>query len=195
MNFNLLFVCFSSFIHIFTDPNNRYAPTDPPTHYNDGRGYTITPTRLAELRSNFLYWFFDKGGSDNIGDLQSNIHASNPQLHKNFNFQLPFYGFRFNYSRVSFFFWFSFVLRFVPNVSMFQCFNVLIFQYFRFQCMDIWNFLIHQTTIHIHYRFQSKIGQKGMIHRLSEFSSRNAVSDKSTKPTMINARRAFISGK
>lgn len=56
--------------------------------------------RLIELRKNFLYWYFDKGGSNDIGDYQRDIHASMPQLHKNFNFQLPFYGFRFNYTRV-----------------------------------------------------------------------------------------------
>lgn len=86
---------------IFPDPNNRVAPNEPPTHHNDGRGYTITPERLAELRSHFLYWFFDKGGNSDNGDYQRDIHASNAQLHKNFNFQLPFYGFRFNYTRVS----------------------------------------------------------------------------------------------
>lgn len=85
----------------FVDPNNRVSPSEPPTHHNDGRAYTISPARLAELRKHFLYWYFDKGGSDDIGDYQRSIHASNPQLHKNFNFQLPFYGFRFNYTRVS----------------------------------------------------------------------------------------------
>lgn len=55
---------------------------------------------MAELRKNFLYWYFDKGGNNEIGDYQRDIHASMPQLHKNFNFQLPFYGFRFNYTRV-----------------------------------------------------------------------------------------------
>ena len=91
----------SSSLVIQKDPESRVAPTEPPTHHNDGRGYTITEARLADLRKHFLYWFFDKGGSNDIGDLQENIHASNPQLHKNFNFQLPFYGFRFNYTRVS----------------------------------------------------------------------------------------------
>lgn len=87
---------------IFTDANSRYAPTEPPTHRNeDGKGYTITEARLTELRKNFMYWFFDKDGNNGNGDLQTNIHASNPQLHKNFNFQLPFFGFRFNYTRVS----------------------------------------------------------------------------------------------
>ena len=41
------------------------------------------------------------GGPENQGDLQRDIHASNQQVHKNFNFQLPFFGFRFNYTRVS----------------------------------------------------------------------------------------------
>lgn len=48
-----------------------------------------------------MYWFFDQGGSSNRGDYQKDIHASMPQVHKNFNFQLPFFGFRFNYTRVS----------------------------------------------------------------------------------------------
>lgn len=80
---------------------NRVAPNEPPTHRNDGQGFNISPARLTELRRHFLYWFFDQGGSDNNGDYQKDIHASNPQVHKNFNFQLPFFGFRFNYTRVS----------------------------------------------------------------------------------------------
>lgn len=80
---------------------NRVAPSEPPTHRNDGQGYSITPARLAELRRHFLYWFFDQGGNDNNGDYQKDIHASNPQVHKNYNFQLPFFTFRFNYTRVS----------------------------------------------------------------------------------------------
>lgn len=84
----------------YQDPNSRTAPTEPPNYRNDSRSYTISEARLAELRKNFLYWYFDKGGSNEIGDYQRDIHASMPQLHKNFNFQLPFYGFRFNYTRV-----------------------------------------------------------------------------------------------
>lgn len=82
-----------------TDPHNRVAPSEPPR--TGLPGYVITPARLAELRSNFLYWFFDQGGNNDRGDYQKDIHASMPQLHKNFNFQLPFFGFRFNYTRVS----------------------------------------------------------------------------------------------
>ena len=81
--------------------NTRVAPNEPPNHRNDGRAYTITPERLRFIRSHFLYWFFDKGGPENSGDLVRDIHASNQQVHKNFNFQLPFFGFRFNYTRVS----------------------------------------------------------------------------------------------
>ena len=85
-----------------SDPMNRIAPSEPPTHRNDGRGYSISPARLAQIRRNFMYWYFDQGGPENQGDLQRDIHASNQQVHKNFNFQLPFFGFRFNYTRVSF---------------------------------------------------------------------------------------------
>ncbi|XP_040173081.1 protein mesh isoform X1 [Anopheles arabiensis] len=82
------------------DPMNRVQPKEPPTHSIDG-GYIINPTRLAQIRRNFLYPFYDRGGPEDTGDLQRDIHASMPQVHKNFNFQLPFFGFRFNYTRVS----------------------------------------------------------------------------------------------
>lgn len=88
--------------HSFADPENRVAPKEPKTNRNDGPGYTITAQRLAQIRSYFMYWFFDQGPNDDqMGDYQKDIHASNPQLHKNFNYQLPFFGFRFNYTRVS----------------------------------------------------------------------------------------------
>lgn len=78
--------------------NNRIQPNTD----RDGTAYTITPERLAYIRRNFMYWFYDQGGDNNIGDYVKDIHASNPQVHKNFNFQLPFFGFRFNYTRVSY---------------------------------------------------------------------------------------------
>ncbi|XP_050355399.1 protein mesh isoform X1 [Nymphalis io] len=86
--------------------NTEYAHIDgrvlPPTSYqNNGQSYVITTQRLAQIRSNFMYWFYDQGGSENIGDYQRDIHTSTPQIHKNFNFQLPFFGFRFNYTRLS----------------------------------------------------------------------------------------------
>ncbi|CAH1106298.1 unnamed protein product [Psylliodes chrysocephalus] len=79
------------------------SDTAPPD--SDQRGgipYTITETRLAEIRKHFMYPFFDKGGNaDNEGDYQKEIQSSTPQVHKNLNFQLPFFGFRYNYTRVS----------------------------------------------------------------------------------------------
>lgn len=49
-----------------------------------------------------MYYYFDLGGdSNNEGDWQRAIQTSTPQIHKNLNFQLPFFGFRFNYTRVS----------------------------------------------------------------------------------------------
>lgn len=123
------------------DPNNRVAPSEPKTHRNDGQGYVISPARLAEIRRHFMYWFFDQGGDNNRGDYQTDIHASMPQLHKNFNFQLPFFGFRFNYTRV------STPHRFPHD----ECnkFNNKLSPY-RFLCMDIWNFPIHQSILHTH---------------------------------------------
>uniref|UniRef100_A0A1Q3FJ17 Putative mucin/alpha-tectorin n=2 Tax=Culex tarsalis TaxID=7177 RepID=A0A1Q3FJ17_CULTA len=85
----------------WNDPMQRTQPNIPPNFQNDSTAYTITPARLAELRRQFLYPFYDRGGPEDIGDLQRDIHASMPQVHKNFNFQLPFFGFRFNYTRVS----------------------------------------------------------------------------------------------
>lgn len=63
--------------------------------------YVLTETRLKEIRSKFMYWYFDKGGPNGMGDYQVDIHSSIPQLHKNTNFQLPFFGFSYNYTRVS----------------------------------------------------------------------------------------------
>uniref|UniRef100_A0A1B0BHN7 Uncharacterized protein n=1 Tax=Glossina palpalis gambiensis TaxID=67801 RepID=A0A1B0BHN7_9MUSC len=81
------------------NPNNRIAPPDTPTHALGG--YVITPQRLTEIRSYFMYWFFDQDMYEGRGDYQYDIHVSTTQIHKNLNFQLPFFGFRFNYTRVS----------------------------------------------------------------------------------------------
>jgi len=92
---------FVSLLHLLADPNNNVAPSSPPS--TAAGGYTITSARLAELRSTFMYWYFDKDMYGGRGDYQFDIHASMTQLHKNLNFQLPFYGFRFNYTRVRLF--------------------------------------------------------------------------------------------
>ncbi|XP_392408.3 protein mesh isoform X2 [Apis mellifera] len=76
---------------------DRYAPRSD----DSVPDYILTETRLKEIRSKFMYWFFDKGGDNDEGDYQKEIQASTPQTHKNFNFQLPFFGFRFNYTRIS----------------------------------------------------------------------------------------------
>lgn len=88
------------FYYILLDSlKSRYAPKEPPSHNQENK-YIIKDTRLRELRKEFMYWYFDKGGPNDEGDLQRDIHWSTPQIHKNFNFQLPFFGFRFNYTRV-----------------------------------------------------------------------------------------------
>ncbi|KAG8035923.1 hypothetical protein G9C98_003049 [Cotesia typhae] len=79
------------------DPEaNRYAPS-PEFSVNN---YVMTEARWKKIRSEFMYWYFDKGGDNNNGDLQIDIYSST-QIHKNFNFQLPFYGFRYNYTFLS----------------------------------------------------------------------------------------------
>ncbi|XP_014276553.1 protein mesh isoform X1 [Halyomorpha halys] len=77
--------------------DDRTAPnTDQPSI-----PYVITEDRLKKIRSNFMYWFFDQDLEGGYGDLQKDITPSITQVNKNLNFQLPFFGFRFNYTRVS----------------------------------------------------------------------------------------------
>lgn len=116
------------------DPNSRLAPSEPATFQNGPGGYTVTQQRLWDIRRNFLYPFFDRGGSNNNGDLQTDIHASMSQLHKNFNFQLPFFGFRFNYTRVSA----QYILLFFYIVP---CFG---WQYY------LYRYCLHLTHTHFH---------------------------------------------
>ncbi|KAG5897040.1 hypothetical protein JTB14_021760 [Gonioctena quinquepunctata] len=90
-----------------TDPNydpmtSNIAPQDSDQRGFSGTPYVLTETRLQQIRTNFMYPYYNKGGNaDNEGDYQKEIQSSTPQVYKNLNFQLPFYGFRFNYTRVS----------------------------------------------------------------------------------------------
>lgn len=73
---------------------SNIAPPDTDQR-GGGTPYIITETRLAEIRKIFMYPYYNKGGNaDNEGDYQKEIQASSPQVHKNLNFQLPFFGFR-----------------------------------------------------------------------------------------------------
>ncbi|RZF47026.1 hypothetical protein LSTR_LSTR013817 [Laodelphax striatellus] len=63
--------------------------------------YVLTADRLKLIRSKLMYPYSDTGGDDGYGDWQKDIHDSTPKIHKNFNFQLPFFGFRYNYTRLS----------------------------------------------------------------------------------------------
>ncbi|KAL1505442.1 hypothetical protein ABEB36_005011 [Hypothenemus hampei] len=85
------------------DPmTSHVAPPDTDQRGGSGTPYTITETRLQTIRRIFMYPYYDQGGNaDNEGDYQKEIQASSPQVHKNLNFQLPFFGFRYNYTRVS----------------------------------------------------------------------------------------------
>ncbi|XP_035724650.1 protein mesh-like isoform X2 [Vespa mandarinia] len=75
----------------------RYAPRSD----DSVPDYVLLESRLKEIRSEFMYWYFDLGGESEHGDYQTDIHASTVIIHKNLNFQLPFFGFRFNYTRVT----------------------------------------------------------------------------------------------
>ncbi|KAJ8667861.1 hypothetical protein QAD02_009524 [Eretmocerus hayati] len=94
----------ASNLYGFSSKYNSYDSDDPESDQYPGKNpdpYTITEARLKQIRSNFMYWYTDKGGDNDNGDYQTDIHNSIPQIHKNFNFQLPFFGFRYNYTRVS----------------------------------------------------------------------------------------------
>lgn len=79
---------------------SRYAPDMQ--SQRGGVPYVMTEQRLKELRKEFMYWYFDMGGNaDNEGDYQKYIQSTSPVVHKNLNFQLPFFGFRYNYTRVT----------------------------------------------------------------------------------------------
>ena len=87
------------------DPfNSRIAP-DQQWHdrldTNDEPTYALTQDRLEEIRGQKMYPFFDKGGNDNNGDFQMNMRDTQPQLNKQLNFLLPFFGFGFNYTWLS----------------------------------------------------------------------------------------------
>uniref|UniRef100_W8B1G6 Extracellular domains-containing protein CG31004 n=1 Tax=Ceratitis capitata TaxID=7213 RepID=W8B1G6_CERCA len=79
--------------------NNPVAPPNVVSH--TAGGYVITAQRLQEIRSNLMYWYFDRDTNGGRGDYQYDIHASMTQLHKNLNFRLPFFGFIYNYTRLS----------------------------------------------------------------------------------------------
>lgn len=85
-----------------------------------------------------------------MGDYQRDIQSSVPQIHKNFNFQLPFFGFRYNYTRVSFqrtciFFLFNSYI-FLTNASLW------------FLVIDKWVLGIQRSsgTLHISARVPDK---------------------------------------
>ncbi|XP_049825785.1 protein mesh isoform X3 [Aethina tumida] len=85
------------------DPmTSNVAPTDDYLKGNIANPYRITEQRLKEIRALKMYPYYNRGGNvDDKGDYQTAIQQSTPQVFKNLNFQLPFFGFRFNYTRVS----------------------------------------------------------------------------------------------
>lgn len=63
--------------------------------------YTITPDRLAEIRAELMYPFYDNDEHGGDGDLEVNINTQNTQVNKQLTFLLPFFGFGLNYTWVS----------------------------------------------------------------------------------------------
>ena len=58
----------------------------------------VTPDRLGTIRNQKLYPFQDRDGNDGYGDFQRNVRDTQPQVNKQLNFLLPFFGFGFNYT-------------------------------------------------------------------------------------------------
>ncbi|XP_065158349.1 protein mesh isoform X2 [Atheta coriaria] len=86
----------------FSDEYARVAPNKNIGQGTGGIPFALSESELKRIRSYPMYWYYDMGGdSENHGDFQHNIHSSSPTVHKNLNFQLPFFGFRYNYTRVS----------------------------------------------------------------------------------------------
>jgi len=107
MKINLLLVlCLVAFVATEDGDDKWDSLTSPYAPEDSQRTFRKLPRvsddRLKKIRGEFMYWYWDQGGStDNIGDLQTDIKSLNPILHKNLDFELPFFGFRFNYTRVS----------------------------------------------------------------------------------------------
>jgi len=78
----------------------RQAPSFG-NNYGDDNAYVISPDRLSEIRAQKMYPFFDQGGNDGHGDYQKDIRDTQPQINKQINVILPFFGFGFNYTWLS----------------------------------------------------------------------------------------------
>lgn len=78
-----------------------YDSGNLPIFLQKQRRYKISQSRLREIRSDLLYPFRDTGDTHGSGDYQRDLHASNAQILKNFNFTLPFFGINYDYIRVS----------------------------------------------------------------------------------------------
>ena len=100
-----IFILLIYYFIIFADPNfqsRAYNDKWPSRPGNDDQpSYVITNDRLEEIRNQKMYPFFDQGGNDGNGDFQMNIRNTQPQINKQLNFLLPFYGFGFNYTWLS----------------------------------------------------------------------------------------------
>ena len=96
------------FHHTFLDPQlanvkgvEWHMPGVGGVAHDDDPGYIITTDHLAEIRAQKMYPFFDRGGNGDMGDFQLNVRDTQPQVNKQLNFMLPFYGFGFNYTWLS----------------------------------------------------------------------------------------------
>ncbi|XP_046395202.1 protein mesh-like [Ischnura elegans] len=75
----------------------------PPSHGSTSLkgAYELSKERLDDICNDLMYWYFDEGGDGNNGDYQTSIHSTSPQSHKNLTFELPFFGVKYNYTRVN----------------------------------------------------------------------------------------------
>ena len=63
--------------------------------------YILTPERLAEIRREKLYPFFDYDDKGGNGDFVGELNDNSAKVQKQLNFRLAFFGFGFNYTWVS----------------------------------------------------------------------------------------------
>ncbi|KAG7171855.1 mesh-like [Homarus americanus] len=77
---------------------SRMAPRQ---YGKENAPYVISAERLATIRAELTYPFFDTDIYGGTGDLETNVNSQNTQVNKQLTFLLPFFGFGLNYTWVS----------------------------------------------------------------------------------------------
>ena len=67
---------------------------------NPNDRYILTSERLAEIRKDKMYPFFDSDDQGGKGDLVTELNYNSVKVQKQLNYRLPYFGFAFNYTWV-----------------------------------------------------------------------------------------------